>query len=207
MKRILAVVFALAIGLQAQTKIDLPTQTKGDLPTSRVSGPMSLPLTPTPFTIATLPVSPLSNQLVLVTDSNGTCLTGGGTVPILCRWTGSGWVPLYPLRVTSYSFNVENPDATIAGQVQRTFPQAVSLVTVTCSTDTGTATLQLESRSASTPNVSGSSVLTSALVCTTTSASTSSFSVPAIAAHAPLALLVQSVTGTPGWLRLHIEFQ
>jgi hypothetical protein len=45
-------------------------------------------------TIATLPDSPTSGDIVVVTDGadNADCTTGGGTVSHFCRWNGSAWV-------------------------------------------------------------------------------------------------------------------
>jgi len=45
-------------------------------------------------TVANLPGSPTLNQVLVVTDATaaGSCLTGGGTVNIICQWTGSTWV-------------------------------------------------------------------------------------------------------------------
>jgi hypothetical protein len=46
------------------------------------------------YTVATLPSSPFTNQLVVVTDSTGgSCSVGAGGQRILCQWNGSAWFP------------------------------------------------------------------------------------------------------------------
>jgi hypothetical protein len=49
---------------------------------------------PPPYTVATLPSSPVTNQVVVVTDlqSAGTCTPGGGSTRGLCLWNGAAWV-------------------------------------------------------------------------------------------------------------------
>ena len=45
-------------------------------------------------TVATKPASPITNQVIVVTDAlnAGTCTVGGGTSNNTCQWNGSAWV-------------------------------------------------------------------------------------------------------------------
>lgn len=46
------------------------------------------------FTIATLPATPFTGQMVIARDANPDCSTGGGANIVICRWTGSTWTML-----------------------------------------------------------------------------------------------------------------
>jgi hypothetical protein len=47
------------------------------------------------YTVATLPGSPVVNQIATVTDGSGfSCTIGGGSTRTLCQWTGSLWAIL-----------------------------------------------------------------------------------------------------------------
>jgi hypothetical protein len=47
------------------------------------------------YTVATLPGSPVTNQIAAVTDGNGvSCTVGGGAIRVLCQWTGAVWAVL-----------------------------------------------------------------------------------------------------------------
>jgi hypothetical protein len=52
--------------------------------------------TPGRWTVATKPASPITNEVIVVTDalSATTCTTGGGVAHVICQWTGSTWDPV-----------------------------------------------------------------------------------------------------------------
>ena len=66
------------------------------------------------LTVATLPASPVANQVVVVTDalSGASCLVAGGVANVTCQWTGLAWVVIGGTvgagsgTVTSVAFSV-----------------------------------------------------------------------------------------------------
>lgn len=110
-------------------------------------------------------------------------------------------------REEIHSIDIFTPTTADTNLVQHKFPNAVTILRVSCSTDVGTATIQFDERAEATPNTAGTNVLTAALVCDTTSEATTSFSNAGIAADAPLNLQITATASTPGVVRLHIEFQ
>lgn len=55
---------------------------------------------PAVATVATLPASPVTNQVVPISDGAAAsdCTTGSGTVAHSCQWNGSAWVAYYTQR-------------------------------------------------------------------------------------------------------------
>ena len=55
------------------------------------------------YLVSTLPASPTTNTLAVVTDSSptGSCTAGGGSGHALCQYTGSAWVTVAPVSVGS----------------------------------------------------------------------------------------------------------
>jgi len=100
----------------------------------------------------------------------------------------------------------DNPVTADSGIIQATFPLAVTITRVWCSTDTGTATIQFDERAEATPNTGGTDVLTSALVCDATSEATTSFANAGIASRVPMNLDIDAVASAPTKLRIHVEY-
>ncbi len=114
------------------------------------------------------------------------------------------WVKIDSPRLVS--FVIENPTAADQGLLQHKFAANVTILRVSASTDQGTATLQFDERVENAPNTGGTDVLTSALVADTDSQVTTSFANAGIAANAVLNLDIDAVSGTPGVVRIHVEF-
>jgi len=107
----------------------------------------------------------------------------------------------------THSIVIFDPTTADTNRVQHKFPSAVTLTRLSCSTNTGTASINFDERAEATPNTAGSNVLSAALACDTDSQTTSTFSDAAIAANAPLNLQITATSGTPGVVRIHIEFR
>lgn len=107
----------------------------------------------------------------------------------------------------AHSIVIFDPTTADTGRVQHKFPSAVTLARLSCSTNTGTASINFDERGETTPNTAGSNVLSAALACDSDSQTTSTFSDAAIAANAPLNLQVTATSGTPGVVRVHLEFR
>lgn len=105
------------------------------------------------------------------------------------------------------SLTVFDPVTGDSGRVQVMFPYPVTITSVSCSVKAATsATINLDERAFATPDTAGTAVLTSALACTTTGATSSTFSNAGIAANVPLALLITAVSGTPDTLRVYVTY-
>lgn len=99
-----------------------------------------------------------------------------------------------------------SPTTTDDGLVQLKFPTAVTITRISCSTNSGSSTIQFDERAEATPDTSGTDVMTSALVCDTDNEATTSFTNASIAANAPMSLDVDAIGGTPGVLRISVEY-
>ena len=108
-------------------------------------------------------------------------------------------------KMIEKSIVIFTPTAGDSNMVQLYFGQAVTLARIACSTDTGSATINFDTRAESAPNTAGTNVLGSALACTTTTGTTSTFSSSAVSADAPLNLQIASVSGSPNAVRIHVK--
>ncbi|MDE1940686.1 MAG: hypothetical protein KGI66_01055 [Patescibacteria group bacterium] len=88
---------------------------------------------------------------------------------------------------------------------QLSYPSQAKITRVSCATDAGTVTINFDIRSESTPNTAGSNVLSSALVCGTSSAFTTSIQNSLVLPNAPVNLQISAVSGTPNVLRIHVN--
>lgn len=104
------------------------------------------------------------------------------------------------------SIAIADPADTMDGLVQMTFPTAVTITSVACSTDTGTADIQFDERALATPNTAGTDVLTSALQCDDNNASTTDLANASIAADQPLSMDIDAVASTPTKLRIFVKY-
>ncbi len=89
---------------------------------------------------------------------------------------------------------------------------ATTIIKVWCSTDTGTVTINLEERVETTPNTTGTDVLSAGLVCDAYQSSCASgctvntITNASIDAGDAVNLQVDAVASTPGVVRIHVEF-
>lgn len=110
------------------------------------------------------------------------------------------------LKSGSKSVTLQNPTTALTNLIQWEFPSAITITEIVCSTDTGTATIQFDERARATPNTAGTNVLTSSLVCDTTSEASSTFSNAGIAADVPLNLQITAVASSPTVTRIHLQY-
>ena len=104
------------------------------------------------------------------------------------------------------SIAIADPADTMDALVQMTFPSAVTITAVACSTDTGTADIQFDERAVATPNTAGTDVLTAALQCDNNAASTTDLANASIAADVPLSMDIDAVASTPTKLRIYVKY-
>jgi len=148
-----------------------------------------------------------TNQFVRAANDNAapTCASVGSAD------ISSGAVGAAALADTYHTFIhsivIFDPTTSDTNRVQHKFPSAVTLTRLSCSTNTGTASINFDERGETTPNTAGTNVLSSALVCDTDSQITSTFSDASVAANAPLNLQITAASGTPGVVRIHLEFR
>lgn len=100
-----------------------------------------------------------------------------------------------PARAETQSWNLEAPTTGDTGLWHKYFAAACTMQRAWCSTDAGTVTINLDERAEATPNTTGTSVLTSNLVCDATSEASTVFSNAGIAQDVPIALLITAVSG------------
>ena len=100
---------------------------------------------------------------------------------------------------------IENPTTSHSALIQMSWPYAVTASRVRCSTDTGTVTVQFDERVSTTPNVAGTDVLTTALVCDSDTESSSSFSNDGIALDSWMSLDIDAVASSPTKVRIVVE--
>ena len=148
----------------------------------------------------------------MVSPSGMTSVTGNavtftftGTVTnVRCTVNTSG---ISATATRTQSMAVFSPVVEDSGRVQVVLPAASTITRVWCNTKAATnVVINLEERAEGTPDTAGTVVLTSNLTCTTSGAATTTFSNASIAARAPIALTLASVSGTPDTLRVHFEY-
>jgi hypothetical protein len=130
-------------------------------------------------------------------ELSGAVSTNGDNVTVLATKYGT----------QTKSLTIDAPTTGDTNKVQWYFPTAVSLTRVACSiSGTTSLTIQLDERAEATPNTAGADVLNAALVCDTTSETTTSFANATIAARVPLNLQITAASGTPTSVRIHLEY-
>jgi len=134
--------------------------------------------------------------------SDDTNLTGGRSLTM----NGDASDADVELYTRTKDVSIDNPVTGDSGTVQVTFPLAVTITRVWCSTDTGTATIQLDERAEATPNTAGTDVMTSTLVCDNNTEATTSFTNAGIASRVPLNLDIDAVASAPTKVRIHVEY-
>jgi hypothetical protein len=107
----------------------------------------------------------------------------------------------------SVNIVVENPLTTDSGKFQFTPKQNVTAQSVYCSVDQGNiVSINLEERTASAPNSTGTAILAVPLPCTGSGASSNNFAIQSLAAGQPVALIITSENGSPGIVRVALNY-
>ena len=132
-------------------------------------------------------------------DSN---LTAGRSLTL----TGDDVLADAELYTEIDSWILQDPTAADDALLQDKYPYAITITRISCSTDTGTATIQFDERSETTPNSSGTDVMTGTLVCDSNMEATTSFANAGIAADAVISLDIDAVASTPTIVRIHIDY-
>ena len=113
-------------------------------------------------------------------------------------------------NVTNHIVSMILTDPTTADDalLQHKFASTVTIVRVSCDTDvaTSTVTIQFDERVETTPNTSGTDVMTAVLVCDTNNQATTSFANAGIAADAPFSMDIDATANSPTVVRVHIEY-
>ena len=104
------------------------------------------------------------------------------------------------------SWAISDPATADSGNLQWLAAKGVTITQVDCSTDVGTVTIQLDERTKTTPNTSGTDVLTAPLVCDSDNETTTSFTNAVIADAALLSLDIDAVASSPTQVRIHVEY-
>ena len=110
-------------------------------------------------------------------------------------------------KTITKSIDIFDPTTSDTNKIQFYWPAAVTLQRVACSVDTGTVTIQLDERAEATPNTAGVDAMTAALVCSTTTGTTTSFSDTVHAVDVPINLQITATSGTPTIVRIHVKAQ
>lgn len=132
-------------------------------------------------------------------------------VVVAPSWDYATAVPLnsppQPTAIRDASFALDFPTTLDSGLLQHKIGVPSSIARISCTTDTGTVSVNLDIRNESAPNVVGTPVLTSSLVCTSdTTVSTTTFINSNVPANAPVALSITGTSGGPGIVRVHVNF-
>jgi len=104
------------------------------------------------------------------------------------------------------TFVIQDPTVGDIGRFQHKFATAVTINRVSASTNQGTVTLQFDERAEATPNTAGTDVLTAPLVADSNTEATTAFANAGIAADAILNLDIDAESGSPGIVRIHVDF-
>lgn len=141
--------------------------------------------TPTVTALGNIGFDTTSNQL----------LVGDGTNPVVIGQ-----------KIQTKAFVFDAPTGTDTFPLTQ-FPYAVTITKVTGTVLGGTSlTFNIQSRAAASLNSSGTNIMTSSLVASTTGANTTTFSAASISANAHLVLASSAISGTVGQVVIMIEY-
>ncbi len=99
------------------------------------------------------------------------------------------------LYTKAFSIQIKNSTTTSNPAAQHSLPVAITITKVKCWSGSGTTTIQLDERVEATPGTGGTDILTSALECGTSLASTTAFDNSGIAANTWVSLDIDAVVG------------
>lgn len=123
---------------------------------------------------------------------------------LMFRFDGTSYTEV---RITrKITFILESPVTGDGGLLQHKVGLAMTIRRVSASTDQGTCTIQLDERTEALPNTGGTDILTTPLVADNTSESTIDFANASIADNNLISLDIDAVSGSPGVVRVHIEY-
>lgn len=126
---------------------------------------------------------------------------------IVVQPTGSAFSVIGDGHVAGdFTIAFENPDVTDSGKFQHKLDYNGAFARISCSTDTGTVSINFEVRTEAAPNSSGTQVLSTPLVCSASTAVSTTFQSATFAANSPLALVVSSNVGA-SLLRVHVHVE
>lgn len=156
-----------------------------------------------------------SNGASSTTFANSTILPNRLLTPIVSATAGSPGVvraaaivnPAGAGSAGNASFSWANPVTGDSGKWQAQYSQAATISKVYCSTDAGTLDLNFQIRTEDFPNSTGTTVLASSLVCTTSGASTAVILNDSIPADRLLTPIVTATSGSPGVVRTTVVTQ
>lgn len=136
----------------------------------------------------------------LATGGTAECVEADSTGTLTL--TGTGCEPASVIG----SFSIISPTESDDGFFQAEMAEAITLTTIACWTDAAgqTVTIQFDERGSTTPNSAGTDVLTTPLECDSDRAESSAFDNAVIAAGAILSMDVDTVSGTPGVVRVSV---
>ncbi len=175
-----------------------------DLLTATAGSGITVSTSTTALTIAsTLGTSvDLSSEVTGTLPISGTALVAGRSLTLSTN-TVDADAELYTFIK---NIALTAPTTTDDGFVQLKFNSAATITRISCSVDSGSSTIQFDERAESTPNTAGTDVMTAALVCDTDSQVTTSFTNASMAANAVASMDVDAISGTPGVIRVHVEY-
>lgn len=142
----------------------------------------------------------LANRLLTPTVTSTSGSPGVLRMAAIVNPVGSG-------SAGNASFGWENPGTGDSGKWQAYYSEATTISKVVCSTDAGTVDLNFEIRTENAPNATGTVVLSSALVCTDTGASTLVILNEQIPASRLLTPIITATSGSPGLIRATVVTQ
>ena len=93
------------------------------------------------------------------------------------------------------TFSVQNATSTQNPATCHKFATAVTVTRISCATNNATSSIQFDERVETTPFTSGTDVLSAALTCSTTTASSTAFANATIAADAPFCMDIDAMNG------------
>jgi hypothetical protein len=108
---------------------------------------------------------------------------------------------------SAFSLGIPQPEVADSGKYQHKLTSNFAITQISCSTDQGTASINLDVRVEALPNVPGTQVLASPLVCNSTTATAPAILSPNVTANSPIAVLISGTSGTPGVVRIHVSIQ
>ena len=111
-----------------------------------------------------------------------------------------------PNKTFDKSIGLIDPTTADDDKIQWMHGKAVTYTDIDCSTDAGTTvTIDMDHRVITTPNTTGTDIITGTIVCDDNNQSESGFADATIPANVPVNLSITATSGTPGVVRIHIR--
>ena len=117
-------------------------------------------------------------------------------------------LPLIPGKSAAFTMEIEAPTSSDSGKFMWSgSPVNIQITDISCTTDQGIAAINFEIRSASNWNLSGTSVLSGPMQCSSTPVDQTNFAVSNVSATSPLALMIPATSGLPSIVRIRVTYQ